>query len=246
MSPLGPHLSGGASLARFSPLQASRAASPASAAVLHTSAIPQQSSRLPSPVPPLVLLPSSSPLVSPAMDPLGNLQFTTSGALIELVDSASTCPPFCPAARKLADPPRLLARREGPRAPARRPETDRRVALVRPVRCVPAPLLPASPERAPLTLIPEPSPPPPSLAPDRRPRQPASANLVLTQTIERLYHPATKAYAQTERGVFLVRGENVVLLGEVVRPLSLSRSRVEPRRLDMGCQTSLRWHTTSR
>lgn len=48
------------------------------------------------------------------------------------------------------------------------------------------------------------------------------ANLVLTQTIERLYHPATKAYAQTERGVFLVRGENVVLLGEVVRPLRFS------------------------
>ncbi|GAA6044225.1 hypothetical protein JCM8097_005275 [Rhodosporidiobolus ruineniae] len=41
------------------------------------------------------------------------------------------------------------------------------------------------------------------------------ANLVLTQTIERLYHPPTKAYAQTDRGVFLVRGENVVLLGEV-------------------------------
>ncbi|GAA5933696.1 hypothetical protein JCM1841_005507 [Sporobolomyces salmonicolor] len=43
------------------------------------------------------------------------------------------------------------------------------------------------------------------------------ANLVLTQTIERLYHPPSKSYAQTDRGVFLVRGENVVLLGEVVR-----------------------------
>ncbi|GAA5867613.1 hypothetical protein JCM5296_006723 [Sporobolomyces johnsonii] len=41
------------------------------------------------------------------------------------------------------------------------------------------------------------------------------ANLVLTQTIERLYHPPSKSYAQTDRGVFLVRGENVVLLGEV-------------------------------
>ncbi|GAA5976026.1 hypothetical protein JCM21900_003379, partial [Sporobolomyces salmonicolor] len=40
-------------------------------------------------------------------------------------------------------------------------------------------------------------------------------NLVLTQTIERLYHPPSKSYAQTDRGVFLVRGENVVLLGEV-------------------------------
>ncbi|GAA5827910.1 hypothetical protein JCM10212_003441, partial [Sporobolomyces blumeae] len=40
-------------------------------------------------------------------------------------------------------------------------------------------------------------------------------NLVLTQTIEQLFHPPTKSYAQTDRGVFLVRGENVVLLGEV-------------------------------
>ncbi|SCV68055.1 BQ2448_176 [Microbotryum intermedium] len=41
------------------------------------------------------------------------------------------------------------------------------------------------------------------------------ANLVLTQTIERLFHPPSKTFAQTERGVFLIRGENVVLLGEV-------------------------------
>ncbi|KAM0755528.1 LSM-domain-containing protein [Meredithblackwellia eburnea MCA 4105] len=41
------------------------------------------------------------------------------------------------------------------------------------------------------------------------------ANLVLTMTIERLYHPPTKSYAETDRGVFLIRGENVVLLGEV-------------------------------
>lgn len=45
---------------------------------------------------------------------------------------------------------------------------------------------------------------------------PRAANLVLTQTVERLFHPASKSYAQTDRGVFLVRGENVVLLGEVV------------------------------
>ena len=43
-----------------------------------------------------------------------------------------------------------------------------------------------------------------------------SANLVLTQTVERMFHPPSKSYAQTDRGVFLVRGENVVLLGEVV------------------------------
>ncbi|KAM0791992.1 hypothetical protein ACM66B_007104 [Microbotryomycetes sp. NB124-2] len=41
------------------------------------------------------------------------------------------------------------------------------------------------------------------------------ANLVLTETIERLFHPATRSFAQTDRGVYLVRGENVVLLGEI-------------------------------
>ncbi|KAI5479868.1 U6 snRNA-associated Sm-like protein LSm1 [Pseudohyphozyma bogoriensis] len=41
------------------------------------------------------------------------------------------------------------------------------------------------------------------------------ANLVLTQTIERLFHRPSKSYAQTDRGVFLIRGENVVLLGEI-------------------------------
>jgi U6 snRNA-associated Sm-like protein LSm1 len=43
-----------------------------------------------------------------------------------------------------------------------------------------------------------------------------TANLVLTQTVERLFHPPSKSYAQTDRGVFLIRGENVVLLGEIV------------------------------
>lgn len=42
------------------------------------------------------------------------------------------------------------------------------------------------------------------------------ANLVLTQTIERLFHSPSKSYAQMDRGVFLIRGENVVLLGEIV------------------------------
>ncbi len=46
------------------------------------------------------------------------------------------------------------------------------------------------------------------------------ANLVLTQTIERLFHPPSRSYAQTDRGVFLIRGENVVLLGEIVSSLS--------------------------
>lgn len=49
-----------------------------------------------------------------------------------------------------------------------------------------------------------------------------SANLVLTQSVEQLFHPPSKSYAQTDRGVFIVRGENVVLLGEVVSFLSLS------------------------
>ena len=41
-----------------------------------------------------------------------------------------------------------------------------------------------------------------------------SANLVLQDTIERLY--AGNLYAEIPRGVFLVRGENVLLLGEIV------------------------------
>jgi len=39
------------------------------------------------------------------------------------------------------------------------------------------------------------------------------ANLVLEDTTERVYHGS--AYGQTRHGVFLIRGENVVLLGEV-------------------------------
>ncbi|KAJ5912085.1 U6 snRNA-associated Sm-like protein LSm1 [Penicillium subrubescens] len=39
------------------------------------------------------------------------------------------------------------------------------------------------------------------------------ANLVLQDTIERIY--AGKLYADVPRGIFLVRGENVLLLGEV-------------------------------
>lgn len=41
-----------------------------------------------------------------------------------------------------------------------------------------------------------------------------TANLVLQDTIERLY--AGNLYADIPRGVYLVRGENVLLLGEIV------------------------------
>lgn len=41
------------------------------------------------------------------------------------------------------------------------------------------------------------------------------ANLVLHRTIERIH--VGKEYGDIPRGVFIVRGENVVLLGEIVR-----------------------------
>lgn len=40
------------------------------------------------------------------------------------------------------------------------------------------------------------------------------ANLILQDTIERIY--VGKEYGDIERGIYLIRGENVVLLGEVV------------------------------
>lgn len=40
------------------------------------------------------------------------------------------------------------------------------------------------------------------------------ANLVLEDTVERIYHGA--AFAENWHGLFLIRGENVVLLGEIV------------------------------
>lgn len=45
------------------------------------------------------------------------------------------------------------------------------------------------------------------------------ANLVLQDTVERIY--AGKLYADVPRGIFLVRGENVLLLGEVVCTVAL-------------------------
>lgn len=44
---------------------------------------------------------------------------------------------------------------------------------------------------------------------------PPSANLVLEDTVERIYHQ--DVFAETWLGLFLIRGENVVLLGEIVR-----------------------------
>jgi len=41
-------------------------------------------------------------------------------------------------------------------------------------------------------------------------------NLVLQDTVERLFVGSEKVYADIERGLFLVRGENVSLLGEIV------------------------------
>ena len=43
----------------------------------------------------------------------------------------------------------------------------------------------------------------------------AIANLVLQDTIERIF--IEDIYADVPRGIFLVRGENVLLLGEIVR-----------------------------
>jgi LSM domain len=43
---------------------------------------------------------------------------------------------------------------------------------------------------------------------------PGSANLVLEDTVERIY--AGNTFAEKWCGLFLIRGENVVLLGEIV------------------------------
>ena len=42
-----------------------------------------------------------------------------------------------------------------------------------------------------------------------------AGNLVLQDTIERLF--AQSLYADINRGVYLVRGENIVIMGEIVR-----------------------------
>lgn len=50
------------------------------------------------------------------------------------------------------------------------------------------------------------------------------ANLVLQRTIERIH--VGNEYGDIPRGVFIIRGENVVLLGEIVR-LYMTDSRIE-------------------
>jgi U6 snRNA-associated Sm-like protein LSm1 len=41
-------------------------------------------------------------------------------------------------------------------------------------------------------------------------------NIVLHDAIERIYTPLESKYAQVSRGLFLIRGENMALLGESV------------------------------
>ena len=55
-----------------------------------------------------------------------------------------------------------------------------------------------------------------------------TANLVLQDTIERIF--IQEVYADIIRGIFLVRGENVLLLGEIVRLLP-RRSSIRTRSL---------------
>ncbi|KAL8848048.1 MAG: hypothetical protein Q9221_006908 [Calogaya cf. arnoldii] len=61
-------------------------------------------------------------------------------------------------------------------------------------------------------------------------------NLVLQNTIERIF--IEDVYADVPRGIFLVRGENVLLLGEIVRSLHLlvttsKRAHQDPREQDL-------------
>ena len=42
-----------------------------------------------------------------------------------------------------------------------------------------------------------------------------TANLMLQETVERIY--TKDVYADIQRGIYIVRGENVLLLGEIVR-----------------------------
>lgn len=49
------------------------------------------------------------------------------------------------------------------------------------------------------------------------------ANLVLEDTVERIYR--ANNYGDIPRGVFLIRGENVVLLGEIVSQPATNNKR---------------------
>lgn len=53
------------------------------------------------------------------------------------------------------------------------------------------------------------------------------ANLVLHKTIERI-HVGTE-YGDIPRGIFIIRGENVVLLGEIVSGFASNKKLVERR-----------------
>ncbi len=56
----------------------------------------------------------------------------------------------------------------------------------------------------------------------------SSANLVFQDTIERVY--VGNKYGDIVRGIYLIRGENVVLLGEIVGPRHCSLSVQDPAR----------------
>lgn len=60
-----------------------------------------------------------------------------------------------------------------------------------------------------------------------------AANLVLHQTVERIH--VGKKYGDIPRGIFVVRGENVVLLGEIVSERLLCPG------LRLCCRLGLSW-----
>ena len=49
---------------------------------------------------------------------------------------------------------------------------------------------------------------------------------MLQDTVERIY--TKDVYADIPRGIYIVRGENVLLLGEIVRPLLLEPRDASP------------------
>ena len=53
------------------------------------------------------------------------------------------------------------------------------------------------------------------------------ANLVLQDTVERIYAEKDKVYASVPRGLYLVRGENVLMLGEIVRFMASNEELTE-------------------
>jgi U6 snRNA-associated Sm-like protein LSm1 len=59
-----------------------------------------------------------------------------------------------------------------------------------------------------------------------------AANLVLEQTIERIY--VGEQYAEKNLGLFLVRGDNIVLLGPIVLPTPPPPKRVHASNVKRG------------